>query len=126
MAVAILSPLVFSFHHVLLEACVADRILAMTGWPAQAALDCPGSPGDPVLAYWFRARLADWLRRGEIAAIYVDTVALQPCPTSSTFGGWLRAVPVLAPLVAGLLSTKRHWRIEVWCPARLPAAAAAL
>lgn len=124
-AVAILSPLVFPFHPALLEARVADRTPAMTGWPVQAALDCPGSPGDPALAGWFRDRLAERLRRGEIAAIYVDTVALRPCPGAPTFGGWLRADPVLGPLVAGFLPAERRWRIEVWRPAGLPAAASA-
>ena len=119
--VVILSPLVFPFHPALLEGRVADRTPAMTGWPAQAALACPGSPGDPALAEWFRTRLADRLRRGEVGAIYVDTVPLRPCPGAPTFGAWLRTDPVLSPLVAGFVHVETRWRIEVWRPRGLPA-----
>jgi hypothetical protein len=119
--VVVLSPLVFSFHPVLFERRVADRTPAMTGWPAQAALACPGSPGAPALTEWFRMRLADRLRRGEVGAIYIDTVALRPCPGAPTFGAWLRADPVLNSLVAGFVCVETRWRIEIWRPHGLPA-----
>jgi hypothetical protein len=114
--VVVLSPLVFPFHPALLEGRVDDRTPAMSGWPAQAALACPGAPADPALAGWFRARLAERLRAG-VSALYIDTALLRACPGSPTFGAWLRADPVLGPLVAGFAPLERHWRIEVWRPA---------
>jgi len=119
--VVVLSPLVFPFHPALLEGRVADRTPAMTGWPAQAVLACPGAPGDPALTEWFRTRPTDRFRRGEVDAIHVDTVAPRPCPGAPTFGAWLRADPVLAPLVAGFVRVETRWRIEVWRPRGLPA-----
>lgn len=69
-----------------------------------------------ALTEWFSKRLADRLRRGEVGAIYIDTVALCPCPGAPTFEAWLRADPELNFLVASFVCVETRGRIEVWRP----------